>query len=136
MIDLRDDSALLSEALAEHSDGPTDRPGCYALNIATPDANYQTHARRWVRAGYQSPPPYLATIVKADALVYVGRSGNVRGRIEDHLNTDKRQATLPTVYDVRSIRGVRWGDNSDHAERQYADELRRETDAATFVHTR
>jgi len=136
MIDLRRADGLLTEALAEHADGRTDAPGCYALDIATPEGGHETHARAWLDAGYETPPPYLDAIVDADRVLYVGRSANVRDRIADHLSGEVRKATLPSVYDVRGIYDVRWGENSDTAERQFADDLRHETGADTFVHTR
>lgn len=135
MIDLRDDDALLSEALAEHTDGSADRPGCYALSIATPDGGHETHARRWLVSGYPVPP-YLPQIVDVDEVVYVGRASSVRDRIEDHLRGDVRKASLPTVYAVRGIVAVRWGENTDHAERQFADDLQTELGARAYVHTR
>jgi len=135
MTDLRDDDVLLSEALAEHTDGSADAPGVYALEIATPDAGYETHARRWLEC-YESTPPYLGAIVDADRVIYVGRAASVRSRIEDHLAGEKRKATLPTVYEVRGIHGVRFGENTDHAEQRYADELSRQLGANVFVHTR
>jgi len=135
VIDLRDNDVLLSEALAEHTDGSADAPGCYALEIATPDGDYETHARRWLEC-YESTPPYLGAIVDADRVIYVGRAASVRSRIEDHLAGEKRKATLPTVYEVRGIHGVRFGENTDHAEQRYADELSRQLGANVFVHTR
>jgi len=135
--DLRDDDdTLLSEALAEHTDDTADAPGCYALDIAVPDAGFETHARRWMRSGYESTPPYLSRIVDADAIVYVGRAASVRDRIEDHLAGDVRTASLPSVYDVRSILAVRWGTNTDHAEQVFADDLRAELGPNAFVHSR
>jgi len=72
-IDLRDDDALLSEALAPHVDAdaePSDA-GCYALDIAVPDDDHEGHARRWLTAGYGTVPPFLPQIVKR-------RAGRVR----------------------------------------------------------
>jgi len=134
-VDLRDDDALLSEALAPHADGSTDRPGCYALEIATPDGGHETHAREWLQH-YDSTPPYLDRLVDAARVVYVGRSADVRSRIEDHLRGDVRKATLPTVYAVRGIGSIRWGENTDHAEATFADDLRRELGEDVFVHSR
>jgi len=136
MIDLRNGDTLLSEALAAHTDESADRPGCYALSIATPQGGYETHARRWLDAGYESPPPYLGAIVDAAEVVYVGRAASVRDRLEDHLRGDKRRASLPSVYDVRGILAVRWGENTDHAERVFADDLAAELGPAAYVHSR
>lgn len=137
MVDLRDDDALLSEALAPHV--PADRSpsdaGCYALAIAAPDAGYETHSRAWLEH-YDSVPPYLQQIVDARRVVYVGRSSNVRARLSEHLRGEVRQATIPTVYEIGGVVGVDWGENTDHAERSYADELRQELRGDTYVHTR
>jgi len=136
-MDLRDDHALLSEALAPHvADGHSaSEPGVYALEIATPNAGHEEHSRLWLRR-YDRVPPYLDKIVDADHVVYVGRSANVRRRISEHVSGEVRRASLPSVYDVRDVYGLRLGANTDHAERMYADELRRETPPETFVHTR
>jgi len=40
------------------------------------------------------------------------------------------------VYDMRGIVGVRWGANTDHAERMYADYLAARLGPETFVHSR
>jgi len=134
--DLRDDDALLSEALAEHADDTADAPGCYALSIAVPDEGHEEHARRWLTAGYGSVPPYLPQIVTAEEVVYVGRASSVRDRLEDHLTGHARTASLPSVYEVRSILAVRWGKNTDHAEQSFADDLRAELGPNAYVHSR
>jgi len=128
---------LLSEALADHTDADhaADAPGVYALELSTPTGGHETHARRWLEH-YESTPAYLGAIVDADRVVYVGRSSSVRGRLEDHLRGKVRQATLPKVYEVWGIVGVRWGTNTDHAERTYADDLRAELGQSAFVHSR
>ena len=138
MIDLCDDDALLSEALAQHvADGDsTDRPGCYALDIAVPDEGHEAHARRWLTAGYGTVPPYLPQIVDADRVVYVGRASSVRDRLEDHLGGGVREASLPSVYEPKGIYRVRWGENTDHAERVFADDIRAELGPTTYVHSR
>jgi len=137
-MDLRNANTLLSEVLAPHvPDGRSaSEPGVYALEIATPDAGLETHTRWWDVAGYEHTPPYLDELVEADHVLYIGRSTNVRSRIAEHLKSDVRKATLPTVYEVKDVHGVQWGTNSDHAERSYADDLRHETPPETFVHTR
>jgi len=138
MIDLRDDDGLLSEALAQHvpEGGSADAEGCYALEIATPDAGHETHARRWADAGYETMPPFLDRLVDASRVLYVGRASSVRDRLEDHLAGDVRTASLPKVYEVRGIEGVRWGENTDHAERVFADDMRLQTLDDVYVHSR
>jgi hypothetical protein len=137
-VDLRDDDALLSEALAPHvdADAESSDPGCYALAIAVPDEGHDEHARRWLEAGYGTVPPYLPQIVECEEVVYVGRSSNVRVRLEEHLAGRVRTASLPSVYDVKGIVGVRWGANDDHHERNYRDDLAAELGPNAYVHAR
>jgi len=137
-MDLQDENALLSEALAPHvpTAGSASDPGCYALNIETPAGGHETHARVWLESGYEETPPYLQQIADASRVIYVGRSSNVRQRIQEHLDGDTRKATLPSVYEVFGICGVQWGTNTDHAERSYADHFRESSRGDTYVHTR
>ena len=137
-VDLREDDTLLSEALAEHvpDDGHATDPGVYALDIAVPDEGHESHARRWLTSGYGTVPPFLPQLVACDKAVYVGRSSNVRARLEDHLEGRVRTASLPSVYEIRGIDSVEWGENSDTAERQYADELAVQYGPDVYVHSR
>jgi len=68
--------------------------------------------------------------------VYVGRSSNVRRRLEDHVTGRARGATLPSVYATKGIVDVSFGENTDHAERVYADALQAELGGDAYVHSR
>ena len=110
-----DTRARVTESLNAQADGRTDRPGVYALRIDTPSGGVETHARRWLAAGYETTPPYLAAIVDASQVVYVGAATSVRDRLDDHLAGDVRQATLPTVYGIDDLDGVWWYDDKEAA---------------------
>jgi predicted GIY-YIG superfamily endonuclease len=133
-----DTRTRVTESLAKQADGRTDRPGVYALLIDTPDAGFETHARRWLAAGYETTPPYLPAIVDAERVVYVGAAKSVRDRLEDHLAGDVRKATLPTVYDITDLDGVWWYDDADAAfgaEQSIRDDIAREH-PGWYVHAR
>ena len=121
--------ARVTESLNAQADGRTDRPGVYALLIDTPDAGFETHARRWLAAGYETTPPYLDAIVDASQVVYVGAAKSVRDRLDDHLAGEVRKATLPSVYEIQDLDGVWWYDDADAAftaEQSIRDDIARE----------
>jgi len=133
-----DTRARVTEALNQQADGPTDRPGVYALVIDTPDGGFEAHARAWLAAGYETTPPYLPAIVDASRTIYVGAARSVRDRLDDHLAGDVRQATLPTVYGIQTLDGVWWYDDPDAAfgaEQSIRDDIAAEH-PGWFVHAR
>lgn len=130
--------ARVTESLNQQADGRTDRPGVYALLIDTPSGGFETHARRWLAAGYETTPPYLAAIVDAERVVYVGAAKSVRERLEDHLAGDVRKATLPSVYDIADLHGVWFYESTEvafTAEQEMRDYIAGEH-PGWFVHAR
>lgn len=86
------------------------RPGCYALDLARPD----DPAAAWDQR-YDTRPEWFPTFQDASEVVYVGASGDVLSRLEDHRNGEVRQAALVRVCDVTDVRGVWWMDSTQDA---------------------
>jgi len=112
-------------------------PGVYALEVDLPDTEADVK-EQW-RDEYEQLPPYLHRLVDCDRAIYVGATADVQGRIADHLASDKRTASLPTVFGFHWIREVRFYDNKEDAfqvEYNAAREIDRETPPTTYVHSR
>ena len=130
--------ARVTESLNQQADGPTTRAGVYALLIDTPSGGFETHARRWLAAGYETTPPYLAAIVDTSRVIYVGAAKSVRDRVDDHLAGEVRKATLPSVYGIEDLDGVWWYDDKEAAfaaEQSIRDDIAAEH-PGWFVHAR
>ena len=108
-------------------------PGVYALKVAVPDA-VDAVQRAWLDA-HDTPLPdaYAEQLAAADTALYVGRSGDVYGRLMDHVRGDVRRASFVSAFDVTAVRGVYADDkNTRVAERDRARAL---SDGATCVWT-
>jgi len=116
---------------------PSD-PGVYALEIDLPDKSKEQLQRDWLLE-YDTLPPYFHRLVDCHTAIYVGASGDVQGRLEDHLDTHVRKASLPTVFDVTALHSVEWYDDTDdafQAEYNRARAIDKDTDPLTYVHSR
>jgi predicted GIY-YIG superfamily endonuclease len=71
-------------------------PGCYALEVETPDAA-DTVARQWHRTHDAAPDGLYSRVANAGAVLYVGASSNVYNRLCDHCG-DKRKAAFLEVF--------------------------------------
>lgn len=78
--------------------GKTRGPGVYALEVRTPD-DAETAYRRWFSHHDHTPPEdALARIADASKVAYVGASGDVYGRLCDHVAGDVRKAAFLAVF--------------------------------------
>ena len=115
---------------------PSD-PGCYALEIDLPDDRNDV-ADAW-HEHYEELPPYYHRLVDCHTAIYVGEAGDVQRRLNDHINSDKRKAALPSVFGVKSLLNVWWHDSkqdAEEAEYNRARQIDKETDPLTYVHSR
>jgi len=120
-------------------DRAPDSPGVYAMEIDVPAQPPEVLESLWLDKYESLPEEYWHRIVDCDRHIYVGETGNVRARLNDHLNTGKRKATLPYVFGVNALIKVWWYDTKEAAEENEfnrAQELDDQTPASTFVHSR
>lgn len=90
--------------------------GAYALELLRPvdlrDA-WQQH--------YDTQPEYWCELVNAETVFYVGGTGDLLSRLEDHRDNDradrdsKRSTVLTQVCDVADLQTAWVGDDYDHA---------------------
>jgi len=122
---------------ANDADVSPDSPGVYALEIDLPD-DANVVADQW-HNHYEELPPYYHRLVDCDRAIYVGATADVQARIADHVASDKRKASLPTVFGFHCIREVRWFDDADEAfqaEFNAGREIDFHTPPTTYVHSR
>jgi hypothetical protein len=95
--------------------------GTYALEVAVPDSVERVHRRYLDAKGHPLDDGMGLELAAAAEVVYVGRSGDVYGRLMDHVRGEVRRASFLEAFDVTDVRGV-WGDdeNSNLAERRRA----------------
>lgn len=106
----------------------------YALDLTPPE----DVAERW-DARFDERPDYWDRLTDAETWVYVGASGHVLHRLEDHREGKVRKSILPTLAEDMSLRNVWWCDSSDEAferESAVAIRLRNHLTEETFVHYR
>jgi len=123
--------------LADRKDADPSTPGVYALEIDLP-ATADAVERQW-HAVFDDQPDYMARLMDCHGCLYVGAAANVQRRINEHLSSDKRKATLPSVFGIDRIHGVWWHDDKDaafEAEYNRTRELDRQTLPTTYVHSR
>jgi len=119
-------------------DHAVDDAGCYALEIDLPDKSKEQLQRDWLLE-YDTLPPYFHRLLDCHTAIYVGASGDVQARLEDHLDKQVRKASIPTVFDVTGLRDVAWfadAESAFEAEYNVARDIDRQTDPLTFVHQR
>jgi len=112
--------------------------GVYALEIDVPDAGKEQLQRDWL-LHFKTLPPYFHRLVDCDRWIYVGEAGDVQSRLDDHINSDKRQAALPSVFGVLSVIDVWWHDSkqdAEEAEYNRASSIDKATEPTTYVHSR
>jgi len=120
---------------------PDDRsnndPGVYALVVDLPDSREAVESA-WL-SNYDSLPDYVDRLVEADRGIYVGATGGIRDRINDHRAGKVRTASLPSVFGVVDIYGAWYHDSSEaafEAEYNRAASIRRAFDSSVYVHSR
>lgn len=74
-------------------------PGCYALELRVPDSVEAVH-RQWLTV-HEHVPQHdgLDQLAEAGRVAYVGASKHVRRRLEDHVNSELRQAAFVEAFD-------------------------------------
>jgi len=109
----------LSEHIEHHVDGgPTEahRPGVYCLELSIPEqCGLETYSRLWLDT-HGTVPTYLESIVEANRLLYVGSSGNVYKRIQQHLEHPNRSTTVASTFPIHHIEKIWWYDDAQTAE--------------------
>jgi predicted GIY-YIG superfamily endonuclease len=121
------------EAFANDYDQLTG-PAVYALNIQPP----ADVAEAW-DARFEERPEYWEQLTEADGWIYVGASGHVLHRLEDHRDGKVRKSILPTLAQDMTLRNVWWCDDATEAfERESAIgiRLRNFLPSSVFVHWR
>jgi len=120
-------------------DREPDSPGVYALEIDVPHAVADDLEAQWLDHFEELPDEYWHRIVDCDRVIYIGETGDVQARLDDHITSGKRKATLPYVFGVSRLLDVWWHDSKQDAkEAEYnrAREIDKQTLANTYVHSR
>jgi predicted GIY-YIG superfamily endonuclease len=106
----------------------------YALDLTPPDDVAAVWDRR-----FEERPAYWDRLVNAETWVYVGASGNVLHRLEDHREGKVRKSILPTLAEDMALRNVWFQRSSNKAferESAIAIRLRNHLPSEIFVHYR
>lgn len=85
-------------------------PGTYALQVKTPD-DTDAVAAAFEGVSDVSPPEPTLSRLTADAVCYVGASGHVYDRLQDHAEGAVRQALFLSAFAPVSVVGVWPADN-------------------------
>ena len=127
-------SLCLPEELSPHTDGDNSQPGAYALKLGRPldlESAWEQH--------YDERPPYWDQLMNADTVYYVGGTGNLLSRLEDHRDGDHRQTVLTRVCDVVGLQTAWPADTPEDAFELVEPRLARylqQTRPSSYVHTR
>jgi hypothetical protein len=109
-------------------------PGAYCLLLSKP----QDLEERWHQHN-DTKPPYWDQLVDAPTVAYVGGTGDLLSRLEDHRNGDVRTTTLTEVCGIEKLHTAWVDSEATHAreilEPRVAGMLRREY-PRWFVHQR
>lgn len=118
-----------AEAFLSDGDAITDS-SVYALELSKPP----DPAAAWDRH-YDTRPPWFPEFLNNPRTIYVGATGNLIGRLEDHRDGDVRQASILQVCDIDALIDVRFHENPfDHEFNVGVDLSRKHPDA--YVHQR
>lgn len=108
------------------------RPGVYVLRYAKPDPLAEA-----VDEAFDTRPEWFDLLDDAEKVLYVGESGNVMRRLEDHAEAKKRLTTLSRIgAEPIGIVNIRYYDDKRAAElAEYNTAVRtaRQTDSDTLV---
>jgi len=85
--------------------------GVYCLRLTKPD----DLATAWDRE-FDSRPSYFEQLQESSEVWYVGESGDVLSRLEDHRDGKVRVAALMRVCEIDSLRNIWWTKDKDEAE--------------------
>lgn len=108
------------------------RPGVYILRYAKPNPLAAA-----VDDAFETRPEWFDLLADAERVLYVGESGNVMRRLEDHAEAKKRLTTLSRIgAEPIGIVNIRYYDSKEAAEHdEYNTAVRtaRQTDDDTLV---
>ena len=127
-------SLSLPEELSPYTDGDNSTPGAYALRLGRPldlESAWEQH--------YDTRPPYWDQLMQADSVLYVGGTGDLLSRLEDHRDGDVRQTVLTKVCDVTGLQTAWPADNPTNAFELVEPRLARwlqQTRPSSYVHSR
>jgi predicted GIY-YIG superfamily endonuclease len=132
--------AYLSEHVEAKGYTPTElhTPGCYALRLSIPDTTSVEAYERLFSEHYDNIPGYVDGIADAPRCYYVGAAKNIYARLNEHVEGKVKQAVLPKVFEVHSLKTVWMYDSMDRAlEREgKCALLLGQADPDAFVHYR
>jgi predicted GIY-YIG superfamily endonuclease len=132
--------AYLSEHVEQKGYTPSElqTPGCYALRLSIPDTTNIEAYERLFAEHYENVPGYVDGLADAPRCYYVGAAKNIYERLEDHVSGDVRQAVLPTVFEVHSLKTVWKMESMDEAIQREGKcaLLLGQADPEAFVHYR
>ena len=110
------DESTMTERLDERDLlGQTRGPGCYALEVRTPDAEDAAQVAWYSEFDHAPPEDALERIADASRVAYVGASGNIYSRLCDHVAGDVRKAAFLTVFRPTRVIDVWPEDTPDDA---------------------
>jgi predicted GIY-YIG superfamily endonuclease len=121
------------EAFADDYDQLTGA-AVYALDLTPPDGVTDAWDER-----FDERPDYWDRLTETDEWIYVGASGSVLARLEDHRDAEVRKSILPTLATDMDLRNVWFYGSAEKAfERESAIgiRLRQHLPETTFVHWR
>lgn len=129
-------SLSLPEDLEPYVDDYDDlhSPGAYALELVRP-VNLE---EQWHRHNDEKPP-YWRELTQGDRVFYVGGTGDLISRLEDHRNGDVRTTVLTEVCEIHGLQTVWVGESYEHATEILEPQLHRmlqEEYAGSYVHQR
>lgn len=108
-------------------------PAAYALDLAEPDDPASA-----CDAYFETRPPWLGDLLACERAIYVGATGDLLSRLEDHRDGEHRKASLVSICAIDGLRSVWWAADFGSAtvqEYNLAGMLGREYPEA-YVHTR
>ena len=77
--------------------------GVYALVLDVP-SDLREQWENW----FDTTPDYIDLVEAKPTTVYVGAARNVRARLEDHVEGERRKARLVQFCEIESIRNIYW----------------------------
>lgn len=111
------EEATLTERLDERGLLTAARgPGCYCLTLNVPE----NFAREWDAEFDVRPAGLVDRVESAHALLYVGAASNVYRRLCEHVNAEKRRASLLRVAPPADVVDVTACENPFEREYGYA----------------
>ena len=108
--------------------------GVYVLTLTKPD----DLEAAW-DAEFDSRPDYFDQLEDCEQCWYVGESGDVLSRLEDHRDGDVRVSVLMQVCEINTLRNIFWCDSKEEAkteESKIAIMLQNEYGPSVYVHSR